>query len=129
MKAWEMAVVSAAYLIGAAATFLALHLLWRGDAVLAFIVAATVGTTAGAWLYSRRTHKIAGVKVKATVGVVLSMLCLAVGLIGQVVWSWMGDPYTRISICVAGTFVFPIVLFGTMELIFMRRSEKHYKFN
>ena len=129
MKAWEMAVVSALYLIAAAATFLTLRLLWRGDAVLSFIVAATVGTTAGAWLYSRRLHKIAGFRVKAEVGALLAGLCLAVGLTGQVAWSWMGDPYTRMSICVAGTFVYPIVLFGTMELIFMRRGEKHYRFN
>ena len=31
MKAWEMAVVSATYLIGVAATWLVLCLLWRGD--------------------------------------------------------------------------------------------------
>ena len=123
-----MAVVAAVHLIGVAATFLALHLLWRGDPVLSFIVAATVGTTAGAWLYSRRTHKTAALKVKAEVGALLAGLCLVVGLVGQLVWSWMGQPYTSITICVAGTFLFPIVLFGTMELIFMRRGENHYKF-
>jgi len=128
MKAWEMAVVSATYLIGVAATWLVLCLLWRGDPALAFIVAATVGTTAGAWLHGRRTHKVAGLAVKAEVGALLAGLCLAVGLTGQLVWDWLGDPYMSLTICIAGTFVFPIVLFGTMELAFMRRGEKHYRF-
>ena len=128
MKHWEMVVVSAAYLAGAAAAYVGLALVWRPDATLALILAATAGTLAGAWLYSRRVHAVAGLRVKAAVGALLAGLCLAVGLTCQMAWRWMADPHTTIAICVAGTFVFPIVLFGTMELIFIRRGDRHYRF-
>ncbi len=128
MKHWEMAVVSAVYLATAAAAYLGLHLAGKAEPMIALIVAAAAGTMAGAWLYSRRFHNIAGLKVKSAVGGMLAGLCLAVSIICQTARHWMADPYAATPTCVAATFVIPIVLFGTMELIFMRREQKHYRF-
>ncbi len=122
MKFVEMLIVTASYVVGVSVTYVIVLLLKRGDPTIALIVGAAAGTFVGSYLYSRREPVLAGLNVKAKFGLLLAGVCLAQSLLFQAVWHWISRPEPTIAMAVAGTFVFPIALFGTMELIFIGRG-------
>jgi len=123
MKVVEMSIVGALYASGVAAGLGVLHAVGKPDPTVSLIVGAAVATLAAAFLYGRRTRRQAGTVVKAKVGAFLAVLCLGVSVLWHLTWG-MGTPHATIATCVAATFVFPIVLFGSMELIFIPHTAR-----
>jgi len=128
MRRWDIAIAAGVHLAAVAATFALLRVLRRGDPAIAMIVGAAASTAVASYLYRRHAERMAGLTIKAKLGAALAALCLGESLIINMTWDGMADPYTTITMCVAGTFVFPFVLFHTMELIFVRRADPHYKY-
>ena len=129
MKWSDMLIVAGVYVAAVCVAAIAMRWIGQIEPAIAMIVGAATGTLAGSYLYSRRAEKMAGLAVKARLGTMMGLLCLGLSLGVHLAWGWMSaDPHATITMSVAGTFVFPFILFHTMELIFVRRGESHYKF-
>ena len=115
MKRWELAVVAGAHLVVLCVAAGIMSAMGRGDPGLALVMAAIVGTQTAGFLYYRRETGAAPFSVKATVGVVMSALAVGVSVLAHLAWGWINLPEVVIPIGALGTFVFPLVLFGSMR--------------
>lgn len=95
-----------------------------GEPDYAFIVAAGVGAFSGAHRYHGHHQDKAPFNVKATLGLVMSILC-AIEMIALLsVWTYTRYPTVTIPITVLGTFGFPFVLFETIRKSMKRPGMK-----
>ena len=86
-----------------------------GDVNLALVIGSILGALIGALLYHRRESATAPFSVKASVGLLMVILCVIQSLIFQALWGWQKFPEVSIPIAAVGSFVFPFVLYGTMQ--------------
>ena len=111
----ELAWTAFSYAVSAVIGILLLWKLWPQRVELAWVVAAIVGTNVAAMLYHRRVKDKAPLGVKATAGAVLAVCALATGLLSYGFLHVFRFPEISIPIATVGSFVFPFVLFGTMQ--------------
>lgn len=116
MKPSELFIVGVVYIIGVTLAYIILAAL-DGDMNLALGMGAILGTQIGAWLYHRRVSATAPFSVKASVGLLMAILCVLQSLLFQAMWGWLSYPEVSIPIGAVGTFVFPFVLYGTMQKV------------
>ncbi len=114
MKPSELFIVGIVYIIGVTLAYVILTAL-GGDMNLALGMGAILGTQIGAWLYHRRVSATAPFSVKASAGLLMAILCVLQSLLFQAMWRWLRYPEVSIPIGAVGTFVFPFVLYGTMQ--------------
>ena len=88
-----------------------------GDASLALIIGAIFGTQVAAIQYHRRIPDPAPAKVKATAGIVLAVMAIFAGVISQFMLEWMPLPEVTLPIAAIGSFIFPFVLFNSMQKV------------
>lgn len=115
IKLSELFIVGLAYIIGVTLAYAVLSALGSADMNLALVMGAILGTEIGAWLYHRRVPAAAPFSVKASVGLLMAILCVFQSLLFQTLWGWLKYPEVSIPIGAVGTFVFPFVLYGTMR--------------
>jgi hypothetical protein len=96
----------------------------RRSMAFALILGAILGTEVAARLYHSRRKGRAPFAVKATIGILLSVLCIAISLFLQYVWGWMTYPEIDIPFGVVGSFGFPFILFNTWQKALAKRKEK-----
>jgi hypothetical protein len=86
------------------------------DADFGWIAAAVVATFVGALSFHRRHPEKASLAAKATLGAVLAVLAVVEALVVlQCFWRWTPHPEVIIPIVAAGTFVFPVVIFNSVQ--------------
>ncbi|MBM4035236.1 MAG: hypothetical protein FJ291_26125 [Planctomycetes bacterium] len=124
MRAYELAIVGAAHVAGLLATVLVMSALDVGEPFYALVVAAILGSEAGALLYHRRQPEAAPARVKLTVGAVLAILCAAESLIAQAAWDWIVHPDVVIPLSSVGTFFFPYAFFEPMRKALAKAREQ-----
>jgi hypothetical protein len=90
----------------------ALHV---GDVNLSLVIGSILGALIGALLYHRRESATAPFSVKASVGLTMAILCVIQSLLFQALWGWQKFPEVSIPIGAVGSFVFPFVLYGTIQ--------------
>ena len=122
MKPSELFIVGLSYVIGVTLAY-AIIVAFDGDMNLALGMGAILGTQIGAWLYHRRESATAPFSVKASVGLLMAILCVIQSLLFQVLWGWLKYPELSIPIGAVGTFVFPFVLYGTMQKAMVKAEE------
>lgn len=115
MKPSEFFIVGLVYIIGVTLTYAIIATLGVGDVSLSLVVGSILGAQIGAVLYHRRETAAAPFSVKASVGLLMAVLCVIQSLLFQVVWGWQKYPEVSIPIGAVGTFVFPFLLYGTMQ--------------
>jgi hypothetical protein len=115
MKPSELFIVGLVYIVGVTLSYAILDALGTDDMNLALALGAILGTQSGAWLYHRREPAAAPFSVKASVGMLMAILCVMLSLLFQSLWGWLKYPEVSIPIGAAGTFVGPFVLYGTMQ--------------
>lgn len=114
MKLSELFIVGLAYVVGVTLAY-AVIAAFDGDMNIALGMGAILGTQIGALLYHRREPAAAPFSVKASVGLLMAVLCVLQSLLFQALWGWLQYPELSIPIGAVGTFVFPFVLYGTMQ--------------
>lgn len=114
MKPSELFIVGLAYVVGVTVAYAVIGA-FDGDMNLALGMGAILGTQIGALLYHRREPAAAPFSVKASVGLLMAVLCVLQSLLFQALWGWLEYPELSIPIGAVGTFVFPFVLYGTMQ--------------
>ena len=119
MKPSELFIVGLAYVIGVTLAY-AIIAAFDGDMNIALGMGAILGTQIGAWLYHRRESAAAPSSVKASVGLLMAALCVLQSLLFQALWGWLKYPEISIPIGALGAFVFPFVLYGTMQKAFVK---------
>ncbi len=90
---------------------------------LALVVGTIIGAQIAAWLFSKRGQDLAPNRIKAVVGLELSLLTIFIGLCSQVILKWITFPEITLSIGAAGSFLFPFTIFGQMQKAF-NKSKK-----
>lgn len=90
----------------------ALHV---GDVNISLVVGSIIGAEIAALLYHRRESATAPFSVKASVGLLMAVLCVIQSLLFQSLWGWQKFPEISIPIGAVGGFVFPFVLYGAMQ--------------
>ena len=123
MKLPELLVVGLVYIIGVTLAYAVISAFNVGDPNLSLGLGAVVGTQIGAWLYHRREPAAAPFPVKASAGLLMSSLCVIQSLLFQALWGWQKFPEVAIPISAVGTFVFPFVLYGTMQKALAKAKE------
>jgi hypothetical protein len=115
VKPSELFIVGLVYIVVVTLAYAILAALGVGDMNLALAMGAILGTQIGAWLYHRREPAAAPFSVKATVGLLMAVLCVAQSLLFQTLWGWLKYPEVSVPIGAVGTFAVPFVLYGTMQ--------------
>ena len=96
-------------------TYAIISALHVGDVNISLVMGSILGALSGAVLYHRRESAAAPFKVKASVGLLMALLCVAQSLLFQSLWGWQKSPEVSIPIGAVGSFVFPFVLFGIVQ--------------
>lgn len=115
MRAKELLVVAAAYLVVYALAALVIVGFKVGDAGLAALMGALVGSQVAAFAYHRRCPEPADFAVKGTAGATLSALAVVCGLLSQALLGWLALPQVVIPIAALASFVFPWAFFGPVQ--------------
>lgn len=89
---------------------------------LGFAIAALVGITAAAIMYYRRHHARAPIQVMLSVGGVLAIAAVVVGLFTQQLWQWMGNPAVALPIAAVGTGLLPLAVFPAVRAAMRDRA-------
>lgn len=114
MKSTELFIVGLVYSVGVTLAY-AILAAFHDDMNIALGLGAILGAQIGALLYHRRESAAAPFPVKASVGLLMAILCVIQSLLFQVLWGWLKYPEISIPIAAVGTFVFPFLLYGTMQ--------------
>ena len=96
-------------------TYAIIATLHVGDVNLSLVIGSILGALIGALLYHRRESATAPFAVKASVGLSMAILCVIQSLLFQALWGWQKFPEVSIPIGAVGSFVFPFVLYGTIQ--------------
>ena len=126
MKTKELFIVAVVHLAAFSIAAAVIHLFRIGDPGLALVMGACCGSGAAAMLYHRRVQEHAPFSVKASTGGILSGMAVLTGLSSQGLLKWMTYPDVVIPISVAGSFVFPWAIFGTMQKAY-KAKQSHNK--
>jgi hypothetical protein len=104
-------------------TYAIIATLHVGDVNLALVIGSILGAGIGALLYHRRESATAPFSVKASVGLLMALLCVTLSLLFQALWGWQKFPEVSIPIGAVGTFVLPFVLYGTIQKGMVKAKE------
>ena len=115
MKPSELLIVALVHIAGVTFTYLILSNSQPQNTDFSLGLGAILGSEIGAALYHRREPSTAPFSVKASVGLLMVILCVIQGLLFQALWGWFKYPAISIPIGAVGTFVGPFLLFGTMQ--------------
>ena len=107
-------IAMAAFLAGGVFTFAIISALGVGAPELSFVVGAVLGTQVAALLH-RAPSADNGIRVKLTVGVTLAIGAVILGGVLYLAFNPFAYIETSVPIGVVGSFVLPLVLFGTMR--------------
>jgi hypothetical protein len=124
MRPRDLVLVGIAQIVGLAIAAAVIIGFRVGEPGMALVVGAVLGTETGAWLYHRTNHDPAPVSVKVATGAVLAVVGAITGGLIQLGSGWMLYPDIVIPIGALGSFVFPFVLFGTMQKAMSAGKEK-----
>ena len=115
-------------MVGVSLTYAIIAALHVGEVNLSLVVGSILGALIGALLYHRRESATAPFSVRASVGLLMAVLCVILSLIFQVLWGWQKFPEVSIPIGAVGSFVFPFVLYGTMQKAMVKaKADKRAK--
>ncbi len=123
MKLSEGIIIAIGYVLS---FFIAAFIIYRfkvSNPGLALVVGAIIGTQISAWLYHKRGQDLTSNRIKAIVGVELSLLAIFIGLCSQAILQWIAFPEITLSISAVGSFIFPFVIFGQIQKAF-NKSKK-----
>lgn len=115
MKPSELLIVALVYVAGVTLAYLILSNSQPQNVEFSLMLGAFLGSETGAVLYHRRESCTAPFSVKASVGLLMSVLCVVQGLLFQALWDWLLYPAISISIGAVGTFIGPFLFYGTMQ--------------
>ena len=120
MRRVEWALVALVYVCAtlvAISAVRAFHL----DTGIALVIGAATGSMTAAWLYHRRDANAAPMGFLMLVGAMMAILCVGVGAAAQWLWRVMPLPEVTLLIATVGTFLFPLLLTGTMRKAMSKR--------
>lgn len=123
MKLSESIIVAMGYVLFFSIAAFIIYRFKVSDPGLALVVGAIIGTQIAAWLYHKRGQDLASNRIKAIVGVELSLLAIFIGLCSQAILKWIVFPEITLSIGAVGSFIFPFVIFGQMQKV-LNKSKK-----
>lgn len=115
MKPAEMVNVALTYAVAVAITNLILNVLHHNKPGIALIAGAVVATEVAAWSYQRRAGKLAPVSVKLSVGALIAIVCVLECIAFQMLWRWMPSPVVTVIVGAVGSFIVPLVFFGSLQ--------------
>jgi hypothetical protein len=127
MKAKELVWTALAYVVSIAVGIPLLWKFWPGHVELAWALAAIVGTNVAAMFYHRRLAEKAPLSAKAVAGAVLAACAVPTGLLAHVLLHPFKFVEVSIPIATIGSFVFPFVLFGTMQQAYSKQHQTNGK--
>jgi ABC-type spermidine/putrescine transport system permease subunit II len=104
-------VAAVSFLVGGSITFAILRWLDKGNPSLAFIMGAILGTQLAAVRHHRSPGATNSAGVKASIGAVLVISMLILGVALHLLFAPFRYPEITLSISAIGSFVFPFVLF------------------
>lgn len=125
MKPSELLIVALVYVSGVTLAYFLLSSSQPQNMDFSLWLGAFLGSEIGAILYHRRESSIAPFSVKASVGLVMVILCVIQGFLFQALWDWFKYPAISISIAAVGTFVGPFLFYGTMQRAMSKVRAKH----
>jgi hypothetical protein len=102
------------FIVGGGITFAVVRWLGKGSPELAFIGGAVLGTQIAAVVHHRSKGAVSSPGVKAGVGASLALSAIVLGIVMHAIWKPFDYPEISIPMAVAGSFVFPFVLFEQM---------------
>lgn len=123
IKPSELSIVGLAYIAGVALTYAIIAAIRVGDVNISLVIGSVLGSVIGASLYHRRESAPASFSVKASVGLLMAVLCVAQSLLFQSLWGWQKFPEVSTPIGAVGSFVFPFVLYGTIQKATVKAKE------
>jgi hypothetical protein len=124
MKASELLLACLAHVLGLAAALIVLAKLQVGDPDIAWVVAAILGSYAGAYPYHKRHPEKATPGAMAMLGAVLASMSVIEGALVLAIWNYRPFPQIVIPIAAVGTFFFPFVFFRSVRKAFERSRTK-----
>ncbi len=123
MKLSEGIIIAIGYVLSFFITAFIIYRFKVSNPGLALVVGAIIGTQISAWLYHKRGQDLTSNRIKAIVGVELSLLAIFIGLCSQAILKWIAFPEITLSIGAVGSFIFPFVIFGQIQKAF-NKSKK-----
>jgi hypothetical protein len=116
-------IVGLVYIVGVSLTYAIIATLHVGDVNISLVTGSVLGAVIGALLYHRRESATAPFSVKASVGLLMAILCVIQSLLFQALWGWQKFPEVSIPIGAVGSFLFPFVLYGTIQKALVKAKE------